>query len=384
MPNAAASRRQLYYSKETTRGTTDSTIPMKALRSTGWSLAPRTQQVRSAEIRSDRQRPGAVQVAVGSGGDINAEYSYGALDDLIEGALASAWPAAVSVTAITISAAAADNSFNDSGNGFGSIKAGQWIKTSGFANAANNGYFLVQTATAAKLVVQGGSLTTEAAGPSVTVKGTPIQNGTTEVPFSFEEKFDDITKYISYPGSLINSWQAEFRARAMMASTFGVMGDKPVSANASAGNGSVTAAPTNDVMSTGSAFKKILEGGAAQSGVVYGISFALANGVWEADVLGQISPELGLGTIDPTGSLDVYVPDLALFDKALGFTASGLAWLIEDADGNAYGFAFPALKYGDASIASQGSDGAATLRLPWTAEIDSNSDKTITVTRIPA
>lgn len=385
MPNAAASRRQLYYSRETTLGTTNSAIAMKALRSTGWSLAPRTEQVRSAEIRSDRQRPGAVRVAVGSGGDINTEYSYGAHDDLIEGALMSAWPGSeVTVTASTIDAAIGDNSINDSANGFGSFKAGQWVRVSGFATSGNNGYFLVQSATAAKLVLQGATLATEAAGSSVTVEGTAIQNGTTVVSHTFEEKFDDITKYISYPGSLINTWAAAFRARAMMTSTFGVMGKKPVSAGATAGNGSTTAAPTNEVMSTGTAFKKILEGGAAQSGIVYGLNFTFANGVFESDVLGQLSPELGIGTIDPTGTLEVYVPDFTLFDKALDFTASGLAWLIEDADGNAYGFSFPALKYGDANITSQGSDGAVTLSLPWTAEIDTDSDKTFTVTRIPA
>lgn len=79
-------------------------------------------------------------------------------------------------TAITISAANADSSFNDSGNGLltAGFLASQIITVSGFANAANNGKFKITTAAAGKLVVtdvNGGavSLTTEAATPSVTI-----------------------------------------------------------------------------------------------------------------------------------------------------------------------------------------------------------------------
>lgn len=68
------------------------------------------------------------------------------------------------VSVATLSAASADNSFNDSGSGFPSLLvAGDVIETSGFEQAANNGRFLVTgTPTAAKIVVSG-TLTTEAA-----------------------------------------------------------------------------------------------------------------------------------------------------------------------------------------------------------------------------
>jgi hypothetical protein len=70
----------------------------------------------------------------------------------------------------TVSAANADNSFNDSASGFPALlKAGDVIETQGFANAANNGRFRVTgTPTTAKIVVDA-TLTTEAAGLDVTV-----------------------------------------------------------------------------------------------------------------------------------------------------------------------------------------------------------------------
>lgn len=71
----------------------------------------------------------------------------------------------------TLSAAAADNSFNDSGSGFPALlKAGDVVEVEGFATAGNNGRFQVTgTPTVVKIPVSG-SLTLEAAGPAVTIR----------------------------------------------------------------------------------------------------------------------------------------------------------------------------------------------------------------------
>ena len=68
------------------------------------------------------------------------------------------------VGATTLSADASDDSFNDSASGFpGTLVAGDIVQSSGWANAGNNGLFVVSgTPTAAKIVVSA-SLTTEAA-----------------------------------------------------------------------------------------------------------------------------------------------------------------------------------------------------------------------------
>lgn len=79
-------------------------------------------------------------------------------------------------TASTISAAATDSSYNDSGSGFltAGFLAGQIITVSGFANAANNGKRKIATAAAGKLVVTNvdGSpvtLVDAAASPPITI-----------------------------------------------------------------------------------------------------------------------------------------------------------------------------------------------------------------------
>jgi hypothetical protein len=71
----------------------------------------------------------------------------------------------------TLSAASADNSFNDSAGLLPSLlKAGDIVTTTGFATAANNGRFVATgTPTINKVVVTGGTLVLEAAGAPVTV-----------------------------------------------------------------------------------------------------------------------------------------------------------------------------------------------------------------------
>lgn len=65
----------------------------------------------------------------------------------------------------TISAADADNSFNDSASLMPSLlQAGDIVEGYGFTNAANNARFTVVSRTDAKVVVSGGTLVTEAAG----------------------------------------------------------------------------------------------------------------------------------------------------------------------------------------------------------------------------
>jgi len=79
-------------------------------------------------------------------------------------------------TAVTLSATAADKSFNDSGNGLltAGFLVGQIITTSGFVAGANNSKFKIATAAAGKITVtdvNGGAVTLVdgAAGPSVTI-----------------------------------------------------------------------------------------------------------------------------------------------------------------------------------------------------------------------
>lgn len=72
-----------------------------------------------------------------------------------------------------ISAAAGDNSFNSTSTSLSGLVNDEWIKVSGFSNAANNGWFQASAASTSSKISQdfSASIVTEAAGPTVTIKG---------------------------------------------------------------------------------------------------------------------------------------------------------------------------------------------------------------------
>lgn len=78
----------------------------------------------------------------------------------------------IAVTSAGISAAAADDSFN-SASGLSGFLNDEWIFVSGFANAANNGWFQLNGNSSATKISQDTttSLVTESAGPTVTIQG---------------------------------------------------------------------------------------------------------------------------------------------------------------------------------------------------------------------
>lgn len=74
----------------------------------------------------------------------------------------------------TYSAAAADNSINDSAGNLPLYVAGDVVTVSGFATAGNNGRAVVVSRTASKLIVSGLTLANEAAGQTVSLDGTTL------------------------------------------------------------------------------------------------------------------------------------------------------------------------------------------------------------------
>ena len=68
-----------------------------------------------------------------------------------------------------ISASSVDNSFNDSTSGFSGLTDGDIILVKGFTEFQNNGQFIVQSMTSAKIIVYE-DLVTESAGDSVTIR----------------------------------------------------------------------------------------------------------------------------------------------------------------------------------------------------------------------
>ncbi len=372
MTIASASRVKLAYVAESSWGATKTGSNLQVLRALGESLKQGGASIESAQIDSTRMRTGVRRSSVDAGGDVNAELSYGTFDDWFLGALfASAWSSPVTVSASTISAASGDNSYNDSGSGFGSILANQWIYVTGFTTAANNGWSKVATSEAGKLVVTGKTLVSEDAGDAVVLTMPAYATtGTTMTSYNIERTYTDLSNDLAlFKGMTINQMALTVPTEGNITVTFSFMGSVETSATSSAGSG-YTAATTTEPM-TSLDVTALLEGGTSLT--VNGFSLTLTNGLRNRRVCGSSAVySMGDGPIGLTGTLQAYYSGSTLYDKFLNDTATDLALQLADQAGNRYLLDIPQVKFTPGGQGREASNNTSDIvpNLNWSAYKD--------------
>lgn len=382
-----SSRTQVRILEEVTWGVTPAAA-MTNINVTSESLGQNTNQVISEYIRSDRQNADVARASITAGGDVGIELQYGGYDNLLEGALMSDWANAVNISGTTFDAASGDNSFNDSATGFvsGGITQGMWIKVAGFTTAANNGYFKVESVTAGKIIVSGGTLTTEASGDSVTIKNSGfLKNGITSKSFTVEKEFSDITQFVSFTGMRVGTFAMTIAPGSIISGSFGFQGKEAAVAGTTVGTGSPTAASTNSVMNAVDHVSNVREGGAAATFDITSLSLNLDNALRDQPAVGSVANiGIGEGTVNVTGNLEIYFADDAEYAKHLNDTESSLSFITTDSAGNAYVWDIPRLKYGAGNPQAGGKDQDVLVSLDFTAFRDATDGNTITITRFVA
>lgn len=368
--------------KEVTLGVTPAS-PLNGFRFTGEGLSQDMSTEKSAEIRPDRQTVDIIRTGKEVGGDINFESSYGSHDEYLAAALYSAdWGSELTITAITISAADADNSFNDSGAGFPAVVKGQWIKVSGFTTAANNGYFQVASAPTASKIIVTATLVTESAGDSVTLRGTSIRNGTTRSSFSLEKEFSDKTQFEYFKGCLVDAMNLNFASRSVLTGSFTFMGLSGGLDSATIGTGAPVATNTNPVLNASSNVVKLQEGGADLAAGIYvkSLDLSLKNNARARDAVGSLeNVDYGNGDMNLTGKMVIYFHNNALYDKYLGDTPSSWSVVVEDSAGNAMAYSVPQLKFTSGKILVAGKNNDVMAEMEWEAYADPVDDYTFQI-----
>jgi len=161
-------------------GQTPASGVVRELRLTSSSLAASKETVTSDELRADRMVSSVVEVSATSGGDVNFEYSAGSQDDFIQQFVLGQWSRPMGfdqwkgatlswVDSNTIRISGADYSTY--------FTVGRRIKTEGFANPNNNGYFEVSA-----VAFAGGNTNIDITGAA----GTPVAEAGTAAARLFD------------------------------------------------------------------------------------------------------------------------------------------------------------------------------------------------------
>ena len=295
------------------------------------------------------------------------------------------WTASVTITAATIAATASDDSFNDSGVGFGLYVVGSWIYVSGFATAANNGWFKVASATTGKITVANGSaITDEAESQTVTILQVPeMVNGVQLDTFNLEKTYTDLTNILNlYNGMAVNNFNLDIPVDGIITGAFEFLGINETSETSSGAAGYED--PTTTIpMATVNDFDNLFEGNADQVMINFGIN--ITNNLrqrMEAGTLGSAS--MGAGSLEISGTLQVYFATHALMDKYLDHTESSLAIALKDAAGNGYVIDLPSVRFTNGQRVAGGKDDDVIADMEWSAFMNATEGKTIRIGRLDA
>lgn len=373
-------RESLGFIKEVTFGTNPGGTK-QLLNFTSNSLIPSNETTASAIVKSNTNPASPVRTKKAAAGSIGYELQYGGPDAFMEAALRGAFATTTDITATDISFTASTNVINSVGGDFTNLVAGQWIKVAG--SSANSGYHRILTKTDANNITVETALTTEAAGPSIELKGTPLVNSTTKQSFSIERNFEDITQFEIYTGCRVTEFGLTLGTSAIAAGSISLSGIPGTPSGSSSFSGS-TAAVTTDSMNTVGNVKGVYVDGAATTVDVTQFDINITTNSSDLDAIGSDTViDIAQGSIGVSGTLNLYKEDSAFALLADGFTTVNLAVVVEDAAGNGYIFDIPAVKL-SGGAENSGLNSQISDNFTYEAFEDSTNVNTISITRYAA
>lgn len=377
-------RVQLAIVAETTLGAQRTGVPLQIIRYTGESLKYDMGTATSNEIRQDRQVTGIRKMSGGMSGDINFELSFGSYDTLFQMLLqAAAWSTPVSVSAATISGSAVDNSFNDSGGGLGGFDQYEWIYVDGTPGRANDRFWKIESVTANKIVVSGGTVETFSAAKTIAItQGGYIETGVTQTSINIEKLWQDLTEILSvFLGSTVDKMSLTIPTEGFITGSFSFLGVNEMPLTETGGS-EYTAVNSNQPFADLDLQNLYEDGDAAE---ITEFTITAVNNLRKKPRSGTPNPiGIGAGEIAATGTLVKYFTDATLYNKMLNETQSSIAVALIDPDGNGYVLDLPALKYTAGDRPATGKNADVFLTLNWGAYRHPTEGVSMRLARFPA
>lgn len=299
---------------------------------------------RSNRIRND-YNPGKVSmVSLGVSGPWEFELEYSTFDVFFQHLLRND-PVVHNIVESTISFAATGQIVADSGgDAFAACAAGQWLNFAGAYNTENNGLKRIVSVASggASVVVAGGTaIVDELAGAVITAKSSVLRNGVIKKSLLIEQQFLDISEYIHHPGCRVVGASLNVPSNDFLTGSFNIVGQKGVELSSSIG-ASTTVAAIKDPLVSSVNVGSILMNGVPATISIKSISLNIAGNERTRPVVDSLySNDFGLGSIVPSGSMEVYFENEIFYDMYRDHTAFSLSWRATDDSGNAMVFTLP-------------------------------------------
>lgn len=210
-----------------------------------------------------------------------------------------------------------------------------------------------------------------------TFSSNVLKPGSVQKHFSFEQEFQDLTKFRVFKGMMFNTLDVETTTDNYVKATFKLLGY-----NSTAFTGTSVASVSTAVTSKASFFHEggtFNEGGSSY-GAFTDVKFSINNNAAANNTLGVTGVRsITAGRFDVTGSMTALFEDETIYNKFVNDTESTLSVTFVDGT-TSLTFEFPKVKYTQASIPVS-NNGVITVQLSFTAIYDDASTSTLTVTR---
>lgn len=262
---------------------------------------------------------------------------------------------------------------------------GQFVRLSGFAQAANNGVKRI-TAVNATTLTFAETCADETVTAATTLKfvGRRLRNSTTQKSFHIEKAFTDISQYMSFRGMRVGNWKLDVNAAEIITGSFSFMG-KTVVRNTVATAATTVASNVSPVM-TGSAHVGVIyQNGVALAAGIKQIQLEVENNLRNSEQIGSLYPyAIGYGFQDVSGQVDAYFEDATLYDQLINHTSTELSWTTTDDSGNAYVITLPAVLFTEGYPQAGGGNDDVMIPLAFQAVRSATYDCQIQIDAIPS
>lgn len=385
---ATGSRVAYFYCAEDASGAISSTVPaFKPIRMTQAGLTETANELKTAELRSDRHVATTRRGAVTVGGDIVGELSYGTYDDLLEAAFCGSWAprsttGSTSLSAASGSFARATGDFTADGFAVGDV-----IVSSGFTSAGNNGRFRVTAVVALTLSVtplDGQTMATDpaATGRTIVSGEAVLVTGTTRRSFAILKRNLDIGVDTIYRGCEVNQLKLACPLQEKITATFSIVGKSEESYTVPVG-ATFASKTVTDYMTT---FEGSLDIESVGFNAATQLDVTLDNAMAQKySLFARAAYANKIGMIGVSGSLSAYIEDEALKTRYRNEVDTALDVTMVDGtvSPNSYVLGLPRSRFMSASDSYNGDD-YGIQQINFTGLLDTTEATELKLTRNPA
>jgi Phage tail tube protein len=364
----------------------------QAIRYTSETLSGTKTRQRPAEITASREASAAVTTQEAAAGTVNYALSYGTFDDWIALTLQSDWGAATTIQEaagdFALTKGASDLTLTAGAAKFDAVTELTWIKLAGFTDPDNNGYWFVtaKATDGSTLTLSGPNFAAASAetptGTTASLMCSSIRNGTTMRTMFLQQKFAS-DMWLQYPGAYPTRWTLNGGIGNFFSGGFDLSSQVERKGTADAGSTTVVAANTNRVFDPVNGWVGAYWNEAALGTAVRQMSLTIENTGAAAEFAMGGAEAAGMlgGQLTASGTMQLYFKDFSLYDDFTAETQGRLAFIMKDADGNAYAVTFLSATL-QAKITAGGRGQAVTA--DYTIEGNPSGSGTIVVDRLAA